>query len=295
MNIKAVLRLLRGTYDEWTEVKAPQLGAALAYYTIFSIAPLLIIAIGVAGLLFGEEQARKRALDELGKVASPAAAEVVEGLLKHTGPAQGKVHTIVGTVVLVFGALGVFAQLQAALDAIWQVKARPGWGILLWLKDRLLSFVMVLGIGFLLAVALAINTGLSALTGFFPEWQLPGGTSAWQAVNGVVSFALVTFLFAMMYHVLPDVRIAWRDVWLGAAVTAVLFTVGKHLIGLYLGKASVSSPFGAAGSLVVLLVWVYYSAQVFLFGAVFTKVYAERYGSRPRPEGHAMPAAEGAG
>jgi membrane protein len=257
------------------------MGAAIAYYTLFSIAPLLIIVIAVAGFVYGEEAAQGQIFEQLRGLLGPEGATAIEGLVKSASePAKGTFATIAGIVTLVVGATTVFAELQSDLDRIWKAPAAPkATGIWKLLRTRLLSFGLVLGLGFLLLVSLVLSAALSALGSFYGgffgslEWLL-------QVVNFVVSFAVITVLFAMIYKLLPRVDISWRDVWIGAAVTALLFDIGKFALGLYLGKSSVVSGFGAAGSLVVLLIWVYYSAQIFLLGAEFTWAYAHRYGSR---------------
>jgi membrane protein len=288
MSPKAAFQLLKDSFTEWNADNAPRLGAALAYYTVFSIAPLLVIAIGVAGLVFGEDTARRRLLDQLRDLIDPSSLQAIEEMLKHADTAgRGVVHTVVGGVILLFGALGVFVELTSALNTVWKVQPQPGLGLLRLVKERALSFAMVLVIGLLLLASLVISAVLSALGQWLTSFQLPGGNTLWQDVNVAVSFCLITLLFAVIYKVLPDVHIAWRDVWTGAVVTALLFTAGKQLLGLYLGHANVVSAYGAAGSLVVLLVWVYYSAQVFLFGAEFTRVYARWRGTRLTPRDHA--------
>ncbi|HYF63704.1 MAG TPA: YihY/virulence factor BrkB family protein [Herpetosiphonaceae bacterium] len=288
--LKNAWGLLKQTGKEWSEDKVPRLGAALAYYTVFAIAPLLIIAIGIAGLAFGAEAVRGQVASQLETLISPEAAEAINEMIKNASkPSSGILATIIGFVTLLFGASGVFGQLKDAMNTIWGVAPRPGRGIMGIIKDRFLSFTMVLGIGFLLLVSLMVSAALSAFQKFV------FGDSAGivlQIVNFVVSFGVITLLFAVIYKVLPDVKIAWRDVWIGAAVTALLFTVGKYLIGVYLGRSSTTSTFGAFGSLVVILLWVYYSAQILFFGAEFTQVYANQYGSHVVPDKDAVPVTE---
>lgn len=288
MKLKEIWDLLKTTFSKWSADKASRLAAALAYYTIFSLAPLLIIAIAVAGLIFGRQAARGEMVSQIEDVVGQETALFVETVVENAGQSQssGLIATIVGLVTLVFGATGVFAQLQDALNTVWQVKPGPGRGIMGAVTDRLWSFVMVLGVGLLLLVSLAISAALPAL-GSVTD-LLPGSEIWWQVLNFVISFGILTLLFGMIFKVLPDVEIAWSDVWVGAAITALLFTIGKLLIGLYLGRSSVSSTYGAAGSLVILLLWIYYSAQVLLLGAEFTQVYAARYGSRIRSDGVAV-------
>jgi membrane protein len=289
MNWKTLLGLIKDTYSEWSEDKAPRLGAALAYYTVFSLAPLLIIAIGIAGLVFGKEAAQGEIIGQVEDTIGAPAGKAIQDMLKHSYTSGESIWaTVVGVVVLFFGASGVFVQLQDALNAVWRVTPKPGRGWMETIRERFLSFAAVLGIGFLLLVSLIISAALSALNRFLTPAALPGGVYLWQALNILVSLGFITLLFALMFKVLPDVRIAWRNVWVGALVTAVLFTVGKYLIGLYLGRSSTASAFGAAGSLVVILVGVYYSAQILLFGAEFTRVYACRHGACIEPKDYAM-------
>ena len=272
MDYRHAWSLARRAVDAWTDDYAPSMGAALSYYALFSIAPLLLIVIGVAGFFFGEEAARGEIFGQIAGLIGAEGARAVEGLLASARkPESGLLAMLVGTALLITGASTVFGELQNALDRIWRAPAREaakGWWKLI--RVRLLSFGMILGIAFLLMVSLVLSAVVSALGRW---WGL-------HVLDLALSFALTTLLFAMIYKVMPRVRIAWRDVWVGAAVTAALFALGKWLIGLYIGKSSVTSAFGAAGSLVVLMLWVYYSAQIFLLGAEFTRVYAEAHGSR---------------
>ncbi len=280
MNASETWGVLKKAVSGWVEHRAWSEGAALSYYTAFSIAPLLLIVISVAGLVFGQDAARGALVQQLQGMVSEDAARAVEELLASASePAEGIISTLIGVALLVVGATTVLAELQTALDTIWQApeRDRPGgvWG---FIRSRIVTLGMVLGIGFLLLVSLVVSTAITALGRFWDP--MFGGWEALATVfNLLVSFALVTSLFAMIYKFLPHVRVRWHDVWVGAAVTALLFTVGKYLIGLYIGKGAVASGFGAAGSLVVLLVWVYYSAQIFLLGAEFTAVYARTHGS----------------
>jgi membrane protein len=263
------------------------MGAALAYYTMFSIAPLLLIVIAVAGYVFGAEAARGEILVQLDGLMGTEGAKAVEVLLGSVRrPETSLLATVVGSAVLLIGATTVFAELQNALDRIWRVPARKraaGWFELL--RTRLLSFGMILGVAFLLMVSLLVSAALAALERWWHPlltgWEMFMRTSYF-----IFSFALITVLFALIYKFMPRASIRWRDVWVGAAATSLLFSIGKMLIGVYIGKSSIATAFGAAGSLAVLLVWVYYSAQIFLLGAEFTWVYAHLYGSRrgqPRP------------
>ncbi|RZL52230.1 MAG: YihY/virulence factor BrkB family protein [Variovorax sp.] len=280
MQFRPLLDLCTQAFSSWKNDYAPSMGAALAYYTVFSVAPLLLIVISVAGLVFGQDAARGEIFAQLSGLMGPQGALAVQGMLEAVNkPTEGIVATVVGVVLVVVGATTVFGELQDAMDRIWRAPARDtGSGIWSLVRVRLLSFSMVMGIGFLLMVSLVASAALAALG----KWWSPlfgGWATLAQAVNFVFSFAMVTVIFAMIYKLMPRVRVQWRDVWTGAGVTALLFTVGKHLIGLYIGKSSVASGYGAAGSLVVVLVWVYYSAQIFLLGAEFTWVYAHKYGS----------------
>jgi membrane protein len=285
--VKRYGALLKETASSWSADYAPSMGAALSYYSLFSIAPLLLIVIGIAGLVFGEDAARGAIFAQLQGLVGDESAKAVEGILQAADkPKQGIVSTVIGVAVLLLGAMTVFGELQNALDRIWRAPARAkASGLWILLRTRLLSFGMVLGIAFLLMVSLVMSAAVSGLGKWFG-----GGAEAFaHALEIALSFGLMTVLFALIYKFIPRVHIAWRDVWIGAAVTALLLSFGKFLIGLYLGKSAVASSFGAAGSLVVLMVWVYYAAQIFLLGAEFTWVYAHELGSR---SGEARPGAE---
>jgi membrane protein len=281
MTAKDLLGLVRAAASGWVDDHAQSMGAALAYYTMFSIAPLLVIVIAVAGVMFGNDAAQGHVLAELRDIMGEEGAVAVEGLLKSASdPKKSSLAALVGIITLLVGATSVFSELQSALDRIWRAgPTPPSEGLWRWLRTRILSLGMILGLGFLLLVSLVVSAALAALG----KWWGPL-FGAWgmilESINFIVSFVIVTLIFAMIYKSLPRVRIDWRDVWIGATVTALLFTLGKLLIGFYLGRTSIASAFGAAGSLVVLLVWVYYSAQIFLLGAEFTWVYAHRHGSR---------------
>lgn len=284
--------LLKQTFADWSEDKAPQLGASLAFYTALSIAPLLVILLGVTAFFYGDEAAGGRITTELSGLVGKDGGEAIEQMIASANkPTTGTIATVLSAVTLLFGASGVFGQLQDALNTIWEVKPKPGRGVWGFVKDRFLSFAMVMGIVFLLLVSLVITTALAAASELWSGW---GDRWAWvgQLLNLVVSLGILTVLFALMYKVLPDVKISWSDVWLGAFITAVLFVVGKFAIGLYLGHSSMASSYGVAGSFVVLLVWVYYSAQILFFGAEFTQVYANRFGTRIVPDEHAEPLTE---
>nr|WP_255435142.1 YihY/virulence factor BrkB family protein [Rhodoferax sp. BLA1] len=273
--------MLTQTAQSWLADYALSMGAALAYYTLFSLAPLLLIVISVAGLVFGEDAARGEIAHQLSSLMGDAGAKAVQDLLASVDkPLEGSLATVLGLLMLFVGATSVFGELQDALDRIWRVAAQqPSSGWLALVRARLLSFGMILAIGFLLMVSLVT----SAVLGVMGNWLQPvfGGWLVLAAVvNALGSFLLVAAMFALIYKVMPRARVQWRDVWTGALFTATLFTFGKFLIGLYIGRSGVISGFGAAGSLVVVLLWVYYSAQIFLIGAEFTWVYANAYGSR---------------
>jgi membrane protein len=287
----SILPLLKQTYTEWTEDKAPRLAAALAFYSALSLAPLLVIIVAVLGLAFGAEAARGEIASEFRRMLGAQGADTVQMLLAsaHKDQSGSILATIIGFLVLLLGASGVFGELQGTLDTIWEVQPRPGRGLRGILKDRFFSFTMVMVVAFLLLVSLVISAALTAASAFFARYfgSLP---ILWQAINQAVSFGVMIGIFALIFKVVPDVKIAWRDVWVGAAVTAFAFTVGKFLIGLYLGRSATTSVYGAAGSLVAVLLWVYYSAQILFFGAELTQVYAKQHGSRLEPSANAVPA-----
>jgi membrane protein len=281
--------LLKLSYQGWQEDKASRLSAALAYYTIFSLAPLLIIVIAITGLFWQQQAVREQVLNQIQSLVGAEGTRFVSDLLTSaSNPAKGITATIIGIITLILGALGVFNELHNALNTIWEVEEEEAKGFLQSIKkiifDRFLSFTLILGIGFLLLVSLVISAGLSAVQETIGS-AIPLSEIVLQIVNLVISIGVITVLFALIYKFLPDAEIAWRDVWLGAFVTAVLFSLGKLLIGIYLGNSAIASSFGAAGSLVLLLVWIYYSAQILFFGAEFTQVYANNYGSKILPEG----------
>jgi len=272
-------RLLTATGLKWWDDNALRLSAALSYYTLFSLAPLLIIAIAVAGFVFGEKAVQGELMGQIQGFVGADSALAIQGMIESARkPSAGVFATVISLVTLVVASTGVFAELQDALNTIWKIKPRTGRGITGAARDRFMSFVLVIGVGFLLIVSLILSAALAA-AGKFLDQLLPGPEFMMHIVNFLVSFAVITLLFALMYKVLPDAHIAWDDVWIGAVVTALLFTVGKFLIGMYIGKSAVASTYGAAGSLVVILVWVYYSAMILFFGAEFTFVYANQYGS----------------
>lgn len=281
MTLMELWGMARQSVSAWIDDYAPSMGAALAYYTMFSIAPLLVIVIATAGILFGNDAARGHVLAELRDIMGEEGARAVEGLLRSASdPEKSSLAAVVGIITLLVGATSVFGELQSALDRIWRAAPAPPTGSLWrWLRTRVLSLGMILGFGFLLLISLVISATIAALGAWWGP--LFGARELiMQAINFIVSFVIVTLIFAMIYKSLPRVSVDWRDVWIGATVTALLFTIGKLLIGFYLGRTSIGSAFGAAGSLAVLLVWVYYSAQIFLLGAEFTWVYTHRHGSR---------------
>jgi membrane protein len=277
---KAVWKLIKDTASSWSEINAPRLGASLAFYTMLSIAPLMIVCIGIAGLAFGKDAAQGQIMAQLSGLIGMEGAQTVQTLVQHASkPSSGIIATTVGVFLLLFGASGVFGELRDSLNTVWGVKPASTSGIMGFLRYRFVSFAMVLGIGFLLLVSLILSAAIAAAGTFFGSW-LPASEWLLHAANTLFSLASITVLFALTYKLVPDVEIRWRDVWIGAAVTAALFTVGKTLIGLYLAVASVGSAYGAAGSLVVFILWVYYSAQIFFLGAQFTRTFSDRHGSR---------------
>jgi membrane protein len=280
VQLKHFYELGKKSVTAWLDDYAPSMGAAISYYTVFSIAPLLLIVIAVAGFVWGREAVQGEIVGQLSGLIGRDGALGIQALIESADkPAKGLLATAVSIVVLVVGATTVFAELQSALDRVWDVPpAQKTKGIWRTLRARLLSLGFILGLGFLLAVSLVISAGLAALGGWMTG-LFPGAQALLQLLNSVVSLGVAVLLFAMIFKLMPQATVSWRDVWVGAVVTAVLFEIGKALIGLYIGKSSVTSSFAAAGSLVVLLLWVYYSAQIFLLGAEFTWVYAHDHGS----------------
>jgi len=281
--------ILKQTFLDGIDDNIPQLGAALAYYSIFSIAPLVLLAIALAGLVFGAQAGRGAVSQEIKETVGVQVSQAIESILQSASTSRtGVLATILSVIVLFFGASGAFIQLQDSLNTIWKVMPRPGrgfWGIL---HDRFLSYAMVLGTGILIVVSLIATSALMVVVTYFSASFSATTLDLWTALNWVVSFVVIALLFALIYKYLPDVKLRWSDVWAGAVVTALLFTLGKYLIGLYLGRSSVTSAYGAAGSLVVILLWVYYSAQILLFGAEFTRVYTLRRRSRVEPSDNAI-------
>lgn len=290
MNPSRVIKLLKATAREWYKDKALRLSAAMAYYSIFSIAPLLVIALSMAGMVLGPEAVRGHLDEQLESVMSPRAAESVQSMVESASrPADSIWNAILGFGVLLVGASGVFGQLKDALNTIWEVKVKPGGsGVMTFLRQRLLNFGMVLVIGFLLLTSLLLTTALTSFNDYLDHiFALP--PAIWIVATFLVSFGMVTLLFAFIFKVLPDAQIEWRHVWIGAIVTAALFEVGKLALGWYLGRESTASSFGAAGAVVLLLLWVYYASCILFFGAEFTQVYAREDGKVVAPAENAQP------
>ncbi|HEU0209659.1 MAG TPA: YihY/virulence factor BrkB family protein [Candidatus Udaeobacter sp.] len=282
--------LVKQTGQQFLQDKAPQLGAALAYYTVFSLAPLILVLLAIVGVVFREDPAGawNKITQQMSYFLDPSAVQVVQNIAqKASQPGKSTIATIIGVVLALFGASGVFGQLQDALNTIWGVKAKPGGGIWAFLRSRFLSFAMVGGVCFLLLVSLTIE---SLLKGFshYVQTVLPGGVLFAMSVYIIFDFGVIVLLFAMIFRFLPDAVIRWRDVWIGAVITALLFGIGKWLLGLYLGSGAAGSAYGSASSLITLLLWVYYSSQILLFGAELTQVYAERLGYGVKPDEHAV-------
>jgi len=284
--LNSTTALLKQTYAEWSEDKGPRLGAALAYYAIFSIPPLMMIAIGAIGLFYSGNIV-ERLQTQLGTLIGDETAKTLLTGVQMGGQKGGLTATLIGIGILVFGASGVFTELQDALNVIWSVKPKDD-GLKGLIRGRFTSFTMVLGTCFLLLVSLVVGAIVSAMSDTFSSW-LPGGAVIGHILELSASFAVVTLMFAMIFKILPDVKIGWNDVWTGAIVTAALFTLGKFAIGMYIGKAGIGSAYGAAGSIVILITWVYYSAQILFFGAEFTQVYAKTHGSHVVPAENAQP------
>lgn len=282
--------LLKQTFAEWLEDKAPQLGAALAYYTVFSLAPLILVLLAIVGLIFQNDPAGawKKITEQMSYFLDKSVVDVVQNIAqKAAQPSKGWLATAIGVLLALFGASGVFGQLQDALNTIWGVKPKPGAGILGFLRARFLSFAMVGGVCFLLLVSLTLESVLKA----FSHWVqalVPGGIVIALAVYWIFDLGVVILLFGIIFKFLPDAKIHWRDVWIGAVMTAIFFAIGKWALGLYLGSGSAASAYGAASSLITVLLWVYYSSQILLFGAEFTQVYACQAGRGAKPDDRAM-------
>jgi len=284
--------LIKTSFKEWKEDNASRLAAALAYYTIFSISPLLIIALAIAGQFIDQSVVRDQLMTQISGLVGQQGADIISTMLQNAHrPTTGLLASIFGIVTLLMGASGFFGELQGALNTIWEVTPKPNRGIWGTIKDRFFSFTMVLGLSFLLLVSLVISTALSALNNYITG-NVASASILLGVVNFAISFGVVALIFALIFKFIPDVEIAWRDVWFGSVVTALLFMVGKTAIGIYLGTSSVASSYGVAGSLVVLLLWIYYSAQILFLGAEFTQVFADKYGRHVQPDSNAIPMSE---
>lgn len=293
MGVHGFIDLVKTAAIQWWSDNVFRLSASVAFYTIFSLAPLILICLAIAGAVFGEERATRHLVAQVealvGSRGGNAVEEVASGLRTEGG---GVLAAVLGAVTVLVGSTAVFAEMQASLNQIWRVEPNPRYGLVGgFVRDRLLSFALVLTVGFLLVVSL-VTSAVLAMVNEHLTYLVPRFDALWQVLDLALSFAFVTTLFMMIYRILPDVELTWRDVFIGSLVTAVLFTGGKYLIGMYLGRAAFASYYGAAGSFVVLLVWVYYSALISFFGAEFTHVYALRYGSGLIPEDHAHSADE---
>jgi membrane protein len=288
MKLKSSLEVVKHTFKSFSEHKVLRLSAAMAYYAIFSIGPLLVLVVGLAGLVFGEETVKKEVAGQLQSMVGDKSAKIVESMMSSQKSGTSLIATIVGGVGLLLGAAGVFGQLQDALNTIWEVQAKPGGGILSFVRQRFLSMTMVLGIGFLLLISMALSAFINIFAGqisnmvSLPEWVVP-------AFNAFASFLVVTVLFALIFKVLPDVKVKWSDVWIGAIGTSLLFTLGKFALGLYLGRAGTTSAYGAGAGFVLILMYIYYSSVILFLGAEFTQSYARRKGATVEPTKNAMP------
>jgi membrane protein len=283
VKVPGFLRIFWSALQAWWKDDVPRLGASLAYYTLFALAPILLIAIAIAGQVFGKEAVRGQLVGEIDGLLGREAAAAIQTLLQGaTRTSTGILATIVGGVTFILTSTGAFLELQTALNTIWRVKPKPGQGLKRFLLNRAQSFGLVLSVGFLLLVSLLISAALSAAADWL-ERQAPIAPAFWVVANLVVSLGVVTVLFALLFKYLPDVELRWRDVWTGAVATSLLFTVGKFFIGLYIGRSATASSYGAAGSILVLLLWVYYSAQILLLGAEYTRIHTEGQGRRARP------------
>ena len=289
LHLKRTYELLGATASKWSEDKCPTLGAALAYYTVFSLAPLMLVLLAVFGLIYGgSEAARDKITHQMGYFVDHSTVEVTKNIASNASkPSKGILSTVVGVVVALFGASGIFGQLQDALNTVWGVKPKPGASIKGFLRARFLSFAMVGGVCFLLLVSLTLSSLVHLFSNPLKQ-TVPGGETLPLLINLTLDLVVITLLFALIFKYLPDAKIAWRDVWIGAGLTTLLFLVGKWALGLYLGSGSAGSAYGAASALITTLLWVYYSGQILLFGAEFTQVYATRFGSRVEPSEHAV-------
>jgi membrane protein len=300
VHFRQIWRLLRQTFQEWNEDKVSRLAAALAYYTVFSLTPLITISLAIVGMVFGKDAARGELVAQIQGLVGRQSAQVIETAIANISQnSHPGITSLINIGVLLFAASGVFAELQGALNTIWEVAPKPGKEIRLFIRQRLLAFLMVMAIGLLLLASLMLNTFLVAASHLVTSSHfviniLPGGTIPWRLLNTVGSFVITTLLFGLIYKYLPQAKIAWSDIWIGALMTATLFSIGKFALGLYLGRNTFSSAFGAAGSLVFVVAWVFYSAQILFFGAEFTHVYARQYGSYIRPRKYAIALTEDA-
>jgi membrane protein len=282
--------VVKQAFSEWSSDKCPRLGAALSYYTVFSLAPVLILVIAVAGIFLGREAAQGKIVEQLAGLLGLEASKMVQAAILKAGQTDGGLRaSVIGVVTLLVGATGVMVELQDALNTVWKVLPKPGGGVKRFVRARLIALALVLSLGFLLLVSLVMSAGLELVSGWagslFPGWVAFG-----YLLNYVVSIGVIALFFALIFKLLPDAKVAWKDVWFGALLTSLLFHLGKYLISLYIGRASVASTFGAAGSLAVVLVWIYYSSQILLMGAEVTRAYANRYGSAVVPNENAIPA-----
>jgi len=285
--VRMTLRLCESALRSWWEDDALRLGASLAYYTLFAIAPILLVATAIAGLVFGAEAVRGEIVGQLDSLIGVEGARAVQSLLEGASQRRtGVLATVFGSLTFVIAATGAFLELQAALNTIWRVKPSPGISLRAFLLDRVRSFGLVVAIGFLLVVSLAVTAAIAALNGWIAR-STASGPLLWSGLSMLVSLAVTTVLFSLLFRVLPDVHLRWRDVTVGGFGTAVLFTAGQQLIGPYLGQSSMASSYGAAASVMILLLWVYYSCQILLLGAEFTRAYAQRDGMKPPPESYA--------
>jgi membrane protein len=284
IGVAEFLRLFGAAARAWWDDDAPRLGASLAYYTLFAIAPILLVATAIAGMAFGEVAVRGEIVGQLDSLVGHEGALAVQSLLEGASQRRaGTIATVIGSITFLIAATGAFLELQVALNTIWRVKVKERINLKAFLMDRVRSFGLVVAVGFLLLVSLAVTAALAALNAWLARLS-PEVPFVWAAIGNVVSIVVTTGLFALLFRFLPDVRLHWRDVNTGALVTALLFAIGQQLIGLYLGQSSIASTYGAAGSMMVLLLWVYYSCQILLFGAEFTRVYAQSRGVKPKPE-----------
>lgn len=292
--MKQWIEFFKKVLDEWNNDKVTRLAASLSYFTVFSLAPLLVVVIAVAGLIFGTEVVQQQIIAQVQGLVGAEGAQLIDGLLNNVrGFDSNIIATVLGIAAIILGATGVVGELKDALNTIWNVAPKPGNGLFGTFFERFLSLGMVLSVGFMLLVSLTISAGLTALgaviRGYTEQWVIVA-----QILDFVISFGTVTLLFAVLFKFLPDARVAWRDVWIGALVTAALFTLGKYALGLYLGNSNLATPFGAAGSLVILFVWIYYAAQILFLGAEITQVYANTYGSGIKPKSDAVPLSDAA-